>query len=354
MWSELLLNRGPGEGGIPLCHTPFNALKIVKFIAFLRQAAAVLLCLGSVSAVGVARAGDELSSGGGEATVVFSKCPPLPIHTIEGAGGLVITPVAYLVNAGAPGTTVGLPSIAATYVTLGDKDLETVSISETFFGRVELGYAVSRLGIGSLKDDVREVTTVSIRDNVVLHNVNLRVLVLQENSFDLPLPSIVLGASYKYNEGIAEINQQLGGALSAIGYRHPGSTDFTLTATKELPKIAGHHLIATGGLRMSEGEQIGYVGFGNRYRATFEGNLAFSIMDWLWLAGEFRGNANAFDRMANPYGGALVDRVDNWWAVGVTAILSMHTTATIGWGHLGRVLNDTANECIGAELKYEF
>ena len=289
-------------------------------------------------------------------TVAVEKAPPLPIHTIEGVGGLVITPIAYLVNPGPSGTRIGLPSISATYVNAGEKDLETLALTETFFGRVELGYGISRLGIGTLVDDVKEVTTITLADYVVLHNLNARVLVLPENSFDLPLPSVVLGASYKYNDGISKMNRQLGVALPTIGYRCNEGMDFTLTATKQFPKVFSRPLITTAGLRMSKAEQLGYFGFGDKYRATFESNIAYGIADWLWLAAEFRGNADAYQQIAKPKpkGGALVDRVDNWWAVGVTVLLSRHATVTVGWGHLGPVLNTTENKALGVQAKFEF
>ena len=286
-------------------------------------------------------------------TLAPEKSAPLPIHTIEGVGGLVITPIAYLVNPGPAGTIIGLPSISTTFVSAGEKDLETVALTEIFFGRVELGYGVSRLGIGTLGDDVKEITTIALADYVVLHNFNARLLALPENSFDLPLPAVVIGASYKYNDGISKMNRQLGGVLNSIGYRCNEGMDFTLTASKQFP-IFRRSLLLTAGLRLSEGEQLGYFGFGDKYRTTFESNVAYSIVDWLWLAAEFRGNANAYQQIANPKGGALVDRVDNWWALGATVLLSRHATVTVGWGHLGPIINTTENECLGIQVKYEF
>ena len=287
-------------------------------------------------------------------TTTSDKAPPLPIHSIEGVGGLVITPIAYLVNTGPKGTTFGLPAVEASYINIGEKNLETASITETLFGCVELGYGVSRLGVGTLVDDVKEVTTITIADSVVLHNFNVRVFALPEDSFGLPLPAITLGATYKYNDGISRVNEQLGGLLNTIGYKRNEGVDYTLTATKKFSKVFTRPLFVTAGMRLSEAEQIGYMGFGDKYRATFEGSAAYGILDWLWFACEFRGNANAYQQIANPYGGALIGRADNWWAVGVTAILSYHTTVTLGWGHLGSVVNTTENKCVGLLAKYEF
>ena len=289
------------------------------------------------------------------AAVSSEKAPPLPLHTIEGAGGIVITPVAYLVNPGPAGTVVGLPSASVTYVKANTKNVETAAITETLFGRLELGYGASRFGVGNLVDDVKTVTGVDIPNDVVVHNFNARFLALPEGSFGLPLPAVTLGASYKYNDGIGDINQRLGGALSSIGYKSNDGVDFTLTATKAFPKVFGRPLLVTTGLRLSEGEQLGYLGFGDKYRATFEGNVAYGITDWLWLAGEFRGKANAYQQVANPVkGGNLVDREDNWWTVGAAFVLNPHATVTVGWGHFGPLINTTENKGLAIQAKYEF
>ena len=283
------------------------------------------------------------------------KAPPLPLHTIDGVGGIVITPVAYLVNPGPAGTVWGLPSTSVTYVNAGSKNVESAVITETLFGRVELGYAASRFGVGNLVTDVKNLTTIDIADSVVVHNFNARVLALPEGSFGLPLPAVTIGASYKYNDGISDINQRLGGALTGIGYDKDSSTDFTLTATKAFPKVFGRPLILTGGLRLSKAEQLGYLGFGDKYRATFEGNVVYLVTDWLGLATEFRGKANAYQQIANPVkGGNLIDREDNWWTVGAAFVLNPHATVTVGWGHFGPILNTTENKGLAVQAKYEF
>ena len=301
----------------------------------------------------VAQAGDDTAAKETKVTT-NEKAPPLPLHTIEGVGGIVITPVAYLVNPGPAGTVWGLPSASATYVKANSKNVESAVITETLFGRVELGYAASRFGVGNLVDDVKSATTIAIADSVVVHNFNARVLALPEGSFGLPLPAVTLGASYKYNDGIGGINQKLGGALTGIGYDSNSGTDFTLTATKAFPKVFGRPLLVTAGLRLSEAEQLGYLGFGDKYRPTFEGNLAYGITDWLWLAAEFRGKANAYQPILNAKGGSLVGREDNWWTVGAAVVINPHATVTVGWGHFGQLLNTTENKGLAVQAKYEF
>jgi len=55
--------------------------------------------------------------------------PPLPLHTIEGIGGLALTPTAYLVNPGPPGTVVRKPSFSVLYAKIGHKDFQSVAIT---------------------------------------------------------------------------------------------------------------------------------------------------------------------------------------------------------------------------------
>ena len=83
-----------------------------------------------------------------EAAAAPEEPPPLPFHTIEGVGGGAITPMAYLVNPGDECHVFGKPAVALTYVGLGQKNLSVISVTETVFQRVELGYAADRLGLG--------------------------------------------------------------------------------------------------------------------------------------------------------------------------------------------------------------
>jgi len=308
-----------------------------------------------------AQAGDATdASKDGKNTVATTteKAPPLPLHTIEGVGGVVITPIAYLVNPGPAGTIWGLPSASATYVKANTKNVESAVLTETLFGRLELGYAPSRFGVGNLVDDVKSVTNLNISDSVVVHNFNARFLALPEGSFGVPVPAVTLGASYKYNDGINQINNQLGGALKTIGLDRNDGVDFTLTATKAFPKVFGRPLIVSAGLRYSEAEQLGYLGFGDTYKATFEGNVVYLVTDWLALAGEFRGKAGQYDEIA-PGGKisvpkTLVGQEDNWWTVGAAFILNPHTTVTVGYGNFGQLLNTTEDKGIAVAAKYEF
>ena len=89
------------------------------------------------------------------------------------------------------------------------------------------------------------------------------------------------------NGNIEDVNQELGGGtvLPTIGYRDSNGIDYTLTATKTIPPdVLGRPLILTAGLRLSEASQLGFLGFGDEYRPTFEGSVAFLPLDRVLVA----------------------------------------------------------------------
>lgn len=282
------------------------------------------------------------------------KGAPLPLLTIDGVGGVVLTPIAYLVNPGAEGTEIGLPSIGATYVNARQKNVESFGITETLFTRVELGYNASRFGTGSLQSDVLAYAGANIeRNDVWLHTLNARVNVIRENGFDTKfLPAITLGAHFKYNDGISEINKNLGGLLTNIGYNRDWGVEFTATASKTFV-VYGHPLIFSITGRATDAANLGYTGYSGKYEFSAEGNVVFGITDWLFAAFEYRQKINQFDEV---YAGGkeLIGNENDWWTVGLAAVVSPHLTLTAGYGHLGTVLNTRENTAWAASIKYEF
>ncbi len=278
------------------------------------------------------------------------KGAPLPLHTIEGTGGILITPTAYLVNPGPKDQIFGLPSVSGTYINADQKNIEVFALTETLVQRVELGFSASRFGTGSLRNSVLDAGGPDIRrDDVYLYNFNVRGLIIPENSFNVPVPAITAGISYKYNDGIAQINNRLGGALTNIGYKSNDGVDFTLTASKTFPKVFDRALLLSAGVRFSEASQLGYVGFGDTYQATFEGNIAYSLTDWLWLAGEYRQKDNPYTRIGN-----LVRPEEDWYTVGLAFVPNNHITITVGYGYFGNVLDTSEKTGVAAQVKYEF
>ena len=286
------------------------------------------------------------------------KGPPLPFQTIEGYGGGGITPFAYLVNPGKDDCFWGKPATALTFINARQKDLFAVTASETLFGRLELSYGGNRLGLGTLPAEVKAYTPYTVEeDSVWLQNFNFRLLLWKENDclFGIKAPAITAGVSLKFNSDIANINRELNGALSSIGYRRDSGVDFTLTATKTFPKLLlDRPVIFTAGLRLSEAADLGFLGFGDTYRATFEGNVAWLPWDKVLVAYEFRQNADPYGKIANGVGGYLIGEENNWNAFDLALIVNKHSTLVAGWALLGNLANAEANNTWFLQYKYEF
>ena len=279
-----------------------------------------------------------------------AKGPPLPFHTIEGYGGGAITPIAYLVNNPGKDTAIGLPSVAFSYVNAGSKDLEALTISQTFFGRLELSYGADRFGVGGLRGALIKATQKDIGTDVWLHNFNARVALLDEGAFGQDwLPAVTAGVHFKYNPDIERINNQLGNALGSIGYRRNSGEDFTLTISKMFPKVFDRPLIVSAGVRASQASQLGILGFSDQWSATFEGNIVYLPTDWLVVAYEFRQKNDPYGRIPGLIGGE-----DNWHAFDVSWIINKHATLVAGYGIFGTLANGEANSSFWLQLKFEF
>ncbi|MBR6389094.1 MAG: DUF3034 family protein [Opitutales bacterium] len=326
--------------------------KIAAFIA-ISVASSLTYAASAEAAAKTAQAG-ETAPQGQEAPAKSEKGAPLPLLTLDGVGGVVITPIAYLINPGQPGTQVGLPSFGATYVNAGHKNVESFGVSETLFGRLEIGYNASRFGTGTLQRDVLKYAGADIsRNDVWLHSVNLRFNLLRENDFDTNfLPAVTLGVHGKFNDGINETNKDLGGLLSTIGYHRDYGVEFTITASKAFV-IEGHPLIFSVTGRASDASNLGYLGYSGDYELSVEGNVVFGITDWLFAAFEYRQKRNQYSTVAAG-GKTLIGKESDWWTIGLAAIISPHTTVTVGYGHLGTLLNTKENGAWAVAAKYEF
>lgn len=275
--------------------------------------------------------------------------PPLPPHSIEGPGGIFITPVAYLVNPATDGKPFGMPTIGIIYTSLREKDFFVASFSETFFGRIELSYAFNNLQLGDLKRDISKATGLDLGYNhVQLHNYNLRVNLIQEGSFDqVWLPAVTVGAHYKYNSRVNSLNHRLGGVLRDIGVRDNDGMDYTLVATKTIP--FKKPLLLTAGIRWTKACHIGLLGFSKKYKTLGEFSIAQFLTDRLILSGEYRMKPDELKELPG-----LVEEEDDWWAVAFTYIFNTHMTASLGWLHAGQVLNEQVDNGFACRMMFEF
>lgn len=276
---------------------------------------------------------------------------PLPPLSIEGSSGIFLTGGAGIANLPEGDRIIGKPSFAFSGVKIGDKNLASFSASTNFFKRIELSYSYQRLGLGDFPHDVRKATGISIAESSIVHTAGLHAILVREGAFGAPwLPSIGAGVSYKKNETIENINDDLGGLLNTLGYKKDHGVDYTIMATKTLPaRWLPRPVIISGGVRNTKAILGGFGGFGGDRHTVFEGNAICLLTKRLVLAGEYRQMPHELRTM-----GRLIRREDSWWSLALAYVVNEHLTATVGFAHLGRVLNDHYRFCPLGQVKWEF
>jgi hypothetical protein len=252
---------------------------------------------------------------------------------------------AYIVNPPRNGEPIGRPSVGFAYVSLGsDKNLEALTVTESPFSRLELGYGWDRLGLGDLQRAVNIPTA-----EVQLHNVNARFQILKEGEFDQKwIPALTAGVHYKYNDGISAVNNEVGGALAAAGISRHDGVDYTLYASKLFTQLPRPVLLELGG-RATQGVWEGLGGFTSGYNFVFEGNVVVFVTGNFALAAEYKEQPRDYQAI-----GSLVRVEGDWWTIDAAYVVNNHLTLAAGYGHFGNVLNHQANGVWGITTKWEF
>jgi len=279
------------------------------------------------------------------------KNPPIPPQSIEGPGGIFVTPLAYLVSPAEEGKIFGKPVIGASWAQLQDKRFLAFTFSETLWDRVELSYAYDNLEISDLKSKIHRVTGMRAdSSHAELHNFNLRVNLLKEGDYKQAwLPAITAGIHYKYNATEHDLNKSLNGVLKSIGVKDDSGIDYTLTATKMFKEILPRPLVLSAGVRVTKASHIGLLGFSDTYQAVGEFNFAQFLTDNLALVGEYRMKPDKLKRIPG-----LVEKEDDWWDLAFFYILNNHSSISVGYLNPGHVLNDHVKAAPAARLIYEF
>jgi hypothetical protein len=299
----------------------------------------------------VSGAGDETNAASAHA----EKPPPLPLHQIEGNGGIFSTLSAYLVNPPRDGEPIGRPAAGFSFVDLGyGRELYALTVTETPWKRLELGFGYENFNLGDLPQDILHETGLNISDQTVsLYNANARLQLLKENEFDQKwIPALTFGTHFKYNDTIKNIDHELFNTLTGAGIRDNSGVDFTLYASKLLTFLPRPVLLEAGG-RATKGVWTGLAGFTEDYSFLFEGNIGVFITDSLILAAEYRQMPNNYTPVV-VNGQTLVGGSSDWWTIDAAYIINKHWTVAVGYGHFGQVLNHQANATWGITTKYEF
>jgi hypothetical protein len=301
-------------------------------------------------------AGDPAAGAGGGAEADPSDAAdsppwcrmPLPAHNLQGVGGGLITPMAYLVSPGPPESNCMPPALSYTFVRLGTKSAHVTAVTQTLYRRIEIGYAFTTLGLGNFPDEVQDTTGVDIGlDHVMVHYFNLRGMLLEETA---ATPAVTAGATFMYNPNVQTLDDRLLGGCRLLGMERSNGTDFTLTASKTFPELFfGRPVMLSGGIRFSQAAQIGTLGFGDAYRMTGEGSIVAFLTDCLALGYEYRQKKSPLDRM-----GDCVKPEDDWHTVILAFCISPQCCLAVGWGHFGNLANSDENGVWGFQVKYDF
>jgi hypothetical protein len=286
-----------------------------------------------------------------EAKTKTEKPAPLPLHQIEGNGGIFSTLSAYIVNPPRDGEPVGRPSVGFAFVGLGHgQNLEALTLTESPWKRLELGFGWNNFNLGDLPLAIKDATTVSISvQDVQLYNANARLQMLKEGEFNQKwIPALTAGAHFKYNDGISTINSELGGALAGAGIIDHEGVDFTLYASKLFTQLPRPVLVELGG-RATKGVWNGLGGFTDDYSFLFEGNVVVFVTGNFALAAEYKQQPNDYQPI-----GDLVRASGDWWTIDAAYVVNSHFTIAAGYGHFGGVLNHDANGVWGITTKFEF
>jgi len=290
-------------------------------------------------------------------TTVYAG-PPLPTHNVEGNSGVFITSTAYLANPAEEGAVFGQPSTSGTFVWMdnGGKDFESIAVTENIWGNVELGYALERIGLGDWPDAVSDATlgAVHVDNHVMLHNFNTRLMVIKEGGLDLAwMPAVTLGAHFKWNDGLDDIDYQTGGLCGSLGADHESGTEFTAVATKTITDWLPRPIIVSAGLRNGDGIHTGLLGFAGERRTTFEGSFIYFLTDKLLLASEYRQKSNLLDQCTIG-GEHLIKAENDWWDIALAYVFNDRLTIAGGYADFGNVLNHRENNSWAIQVKYEF
>jgi hypothetical protein len=324
-------------------------VRVIKSIQNRRPRLVLLFAALLLASAGGVRADEPTTNAppaNASASAKSEKPPPLPLHQIEGNGGIFATLSAYIVNPPRNGEPIGRPSVGFAYVNLGHEvNLEAFTITESPFKRLELGYGWDRLGLG----DLPQVLGIPA-DEVQLHNFNARFQILKEGEFDQKwIPALTAGVHYKYNDGISEVNREVGGALANVAHipNHDG-VDYTLYASKLFTQLPRPVLLELGG-RATKGVWEGLGGFTDNYNFVFEGNVVVFVTGNFALAAEYKQQPRNYTAIGN-----VVRKEGDWWTIDAAYVVNNHLTLAAGYGHFGNVLNHAANGVWGITTKWEF
>lgn len=277
--------------------------------------------------------------------------PPLPLHGVEGYGGIAITYSAYLTNTAKEGDIFGLPSLGGGVLgTTDGRYFGFATATQTIGDRLEFGYGLNALSLNDLPDLVSGATGLDIEDDLVyLHNFNARFALIKEGDFGQKwLPAITAGVHYKYNDTIDEIDSNLNGTMTSIGIEDNDGIDYTLYASKMFTSLPKPVLVNVG-LRNSSAAHTGLLGFSDDREFLVEGNVVMFLTDKFALGAEYRQKPDNYQEIDG-----LIAAEDDWWSVVAAYVVNDSMTVSGGYFNMGDVLDEEDTDAFALKFKWEF
>jgi Protein of unknown function (DUF3034) len=238
------------------------------------------------------------------------------VSQIEGASGGGLTPWAVI---GGYGTREQIGANAFhTNVRSGEFNLASTGIMVGLFDRAELSYARQRFDTRDAGARLGLGRGFTFNQDVVGLKVKLAGdAVLDQDRW---LPQIAIGLQHKRNDRDAIV--RFVGATKDIG------TDYYINATK---LFLSQSVLANITLRATKANQLGILGFGgdlnDRYRAMFEGSLAYLFTRNIAVGVEYRQKPNNL----------RFTREDDWFDAFIAYAPIKNVSLTAAYANLGSV-----------------
>jgi len=180
-----------------------------------------------------------------------------------------------------------------------------------------------------------------------MHNFHFKTLFLKESLY---IPAFAITAEFKINETIDDMNENLGGALTALGYDDDDAIDFDFSFSKMIKDVFYYPLVINANIRLTRGQYLGLLGFSSNYTTNYECSAALMLRPVFGIGAEFRQQNDEYDPM--PLDGFTMQQ-EAFWDVFLTWLPNEHFSVAIAFCRFGNVVNKEINFFV-LNVKHDF
>ena len=231
---------------------------------------------------------------------------------VEGSAGGGIVPWAILSSYATEDQNGGTGYL--TYVNTGDYSLWAGGVAYTIRNRVELSAAEQRLHLGTLAEELK-LPGAELR----MQTFGAKVRLFGDAVYTAA-PQISAGVQFKKNLDFD--------IPKLVGAKDKNGTDVYLAATKVfLGGLEGRHVLVNATLRATKANQIGLLGFSDKYKVVPEFSAAVLLNNQVAVGGEYRVKP---DQLA-------FSREDNWSDFFIAYFPNKNVGFVMGVAQLGMI-----------------